>query len=252
MVSLSLGRISDDATVSGSSVSSTGRDDGARDGVTLIGDDNANTFDVSSNGSFVRVQRESGFRLEVGDETIGIDTLQIEGRGSGDTFTISGPVDGNRNSPGERLKMTFVGESGNDTFNSPIGAAVLVGSSGTDSVTFAVRAGDPTNLQLSRQRVAAGSLRTDIANRVERVTIDADVAVDVRVQSTLTNRTDLDLNAGGNVDVLTTAGRLDIDLQGDGTIDVTRTSARLDVNLGGNAGEMANVILNRTDHHFTE
>ncbi len=235
LVDASLGRISDNPTATGSSVDVAGRDDGARDSVSFSGDGAANSFNVSSVGDIVKVTREDGFRLELRDQTTGVDILRLHGGSGSDQFVIDGPMDGTGTAPGERLDIRLSGQDGDDLFMLPVGAATFNGDGGTDTALFRFADGDATDVRLTSSRITAGGLSSQTGGRVENVSIDSDIATDIVVQSTTTTTTSFTLNGGGTVDVQSTSGQIDLTLGGtsDLTTDVTLGSTGAPVNVIG-------------------
>lgn len=217
-LSLSLGRIVDNPTVTGSSAAVDGRDDQAVDKITILGDSTSNNFDVEALGGAVRVTRDSSFTIDIYDETAGRDQLTLAGHSGNDTFTVTGPMDGNGTSPGERLDIRLFGLNGTDTFNTPIGSAKLNGGQGTDTANFQISDGDPLDVVLTDSRITAGTLNTKLGSRgLERVGVDSNINADILIQSTLSNGVGIDLGAGGSLLVNNSSGPIDVNISGDET-----------------------------------
>jgi len=241
-IDASLGRIVDNGVVDGASADVSGRDDGARDTVSLSGSNGANTFSVASAGESVNVTREDRFRFELRDHTAGVDRLRLLGGDGADEFLIDGPMDGTGNAPGERFDIRLLGENGDDRFVLPVGAAVFNGHGGTDTALFQFVTGDATDVRLTSGRITAGPLSSRINGRAEVVAVESAIETMITVQSTPTTTTSFGLNGGGTVDVQSTSGPLNVMIGGtsDLTTDVTLHQTGAPVSVTG--GESVDTV----------
>lgn len=260
-VALDLGNIEGTQSSSGTATTVAARDDGAADTAVIQGTSGIDTFDIDVSGNLVRVNRGGGPTVTLDGITANLDRLRVEGMGSADTMTVSGPRSGA--SAGERIKIHLAGGAGADTYRLPIGGATFDGD-GSDKAVFTVVDGDPTSVTLTSSRVNAGSAATAYAGLAE-VAVEAFVAAAITVESTHAAATRITLGpADSLLTVKSTSGpltanastatpgssgdRLVIDQTGSsvprlgamtatqfsGFVDVTYSGfEKIDVNLGG-------------------
>ncbi|WP_406694298.1 PKD domain-containing protein [Singulisphaera sp. Ch08] len=179
-VALDLGNIEGNQSSIGSATTVAARDDGAADTAVVQGTGGIDTFGIDVSGNLVHVTRNGAATVTLQGITANLDRLRVEGLGSADTMTVSGPRSGD--SAGERIKIHLAGGGGTDTYRLPIGSATFDGD-GSDKAVFTVIDGDPTSVTVTSSRVSAGSIATAYAGLAE-VAIEAFVATAITVEST--------------------------------------------------------------------
>ncbi|MCB9937169.1 MAG: beta-propeller fold lactonase family protein [Planctomycetaceae bacterium] len=236
-VRLSLGSLEGAITQTGGSVDVSTFDDDAADRVIVQGTDSDETFDIDTTSGLVRVTRNGSFELLIGDETRGVDVLQLNANGGSDRLTLAGPFDGS--SAGERLRIELFGGADNDEFSMPIGGASFDGQGGSDTALFTVVDGSLTDVMLTNNSASNAERRSVYTGLVEVAGLDINTSATATVQSTHAGRSIVRQEAG-TLEVRTTGGSLDIELDGDASrsIDVTVISTTADLTVtGGTSSE---------------
>ncbi|WP_435018629.1 PKD domain-containing protein [Tundrisphaera sp. TA3] len=189
-------------------------DDAAADSVTIVGTAQADTFDVGTTGGDISAtwNRGGATSLTVLARRPGSSDRVVINAGDGaDTFNVAGLVAG----------LALNGERDDDTFNLPIGGAVIDGGAGSNVANFLIGAGDFQFATLTaaqiysavNELVGSPSLLTALTN-VKTVGIaTAAASARIAVQSTI-GTTNIVLASGGRATVQSTSGPLNIHLAG--------------------------------------
>jgi Ca2+-binding RTX toxin-like protein len=215
-------------TSAGSNGSNTAAlvDDGAIDGVTIIGTAANEVYDVATSGNDVKVTVGS-FTLTIASPSKGIDTLAIRAGDGADSLTIAGA--NTATNPGKFVGISFFGEGGDDQVTSPIGVVTFDGGTGSNSATYTIDTGDDTNVILTSGQISNAKASSNYTG-LSSITIDAKILSNVAIQTTHAGSTSVKLGSeGGTVTVTKTSGALNLTLGGAATASVAAATGSVTV-----------------------